>query len=397
MTPRGAYFHLKWSRLAVQRLAPRLGRRLSSGTISLEPIKEPERPADWVELTPLMSGICGSDLSLLAGQSSPYLKPLTSFPAVLGHEVVAIRNDTGQKVVVEPTLGCAARRLPLCPRCRAGRPDDCLRRTDLALGPGLLIGYHAKLPGGWSERMWAPREQCIPIPDDMDTRRAVLTEPGAIVLSALQQANWESVDRVLIIGAGTLGLLATTWIGEIHPQVQSYVLARHPLQADLADRLGASQVVSDWRHDEKFLGVVGEPQPTMAGYRPYFAGGFDLVVVTAGSASAIADACQWARAQGQVVLVGGLGAARVDWTPIWSRNLIIRGAYGYGARGRETFEEVIRRLMEVKRPVQSLVTHEFPLVEVHRAITQAFLHRESVKTVLTNERRSQPSATSLSL
>jgi len=72
---------------------------------------------DWVRLRPLLSGICGSDLSLLTGRSSAVLAPFNSFPAILGHEVVAVVEEAGaaagvtvgQRVVLDPIISCAAR------------------------------------------------------------------------------------------------------------------------------------------------------------------------------------------------------------------------------------------------------------------------------------------------
>src|SRR5436309_14720146 len=83
---------------------------------------EPERPGDgWVRLRPLLSGICGSDLGMLTGRSSPYLTPVVSTPFVPGHEVVAEVLDgnlpKGTRVVVDPVLSCIPRGVSPCRRC----------------------------------------------------------------------------------------------------------------------------------------------------------------------------------------------------------------------------------------------------------------------------------------
>ena len=72
---------------------------------------------DWIILKSRMCGICGSDLNLLKGGESLLLEPYASFPAVLGHEVVAEVVEApagsdwrpGDRVAVEPVLPCEVR------------------------------------------------------------------------------------------------------------------------------------------------------------------------------------------------------------------------------------------------------------------------------------------------
>src|SRR5687767_12005785 len=83
--------------------------------LQLEDAPDPVLPTpQWVRLRPLLSGICGSDLGTLSSENSPYFSPITSPPFVMGHEIVGeIVEDnsgfqTGERVVLEPALGCAA-------------------------------------------------------------------------------------------------------------------------------------------------------------------------------------------------------------------------------------------------------------------------------------------------
>ncbi|HET6755082.1 MAG TPA: alcohol dehydrogenase catalytic domain-containing protein, partial [Jiangellaceae bacterium] len=97
----------------------RPGSRLS-GMIAgnVAPLRLVNRPAPdlpgpgWTRVAPRLSGICGSDLGLLSGQSSPYLSPMTSMPFVPGHEIVGETLDElpevpkGTRVVLDPVLSC---------------------------------------------------------------------------------------------------------------------------------------------------------------------------------------------------------------------------------------------------------------------------------------------------
>ena len=82
-------------------------------------ITEPSLPADdWVRLEILKAGICGSDVGTLTFKTSPAMEPFSSFPAVLGHEILArvievggaVRSvEPGQRVAVSPVISCKMR------------------------------------------------------------------------------------------------------------------------------------------------------------------------------------------------------------------------------------------------------------------------------------------------
>lgn len=104
--------------------------------LSLSDLPDPGLPGpEWVGLDVISCGICGSDLGTLTFKSSPALEPFTSFPAVLGHEILArvasvgsavTRVRVGDRVAVEPTVSCRVRgraTADLCPSCARSHPD----------------------------------------------------------------------------------------------------------------------------------------------------------------------------------------------------------------------------------------------------------------------------------
>lgn len=105
--------------------------------LQLVNVPEPELPTrEWVRVRPLLSGICGSDLGTLSAESSPYFSPITSPPFVMGHEVLGevVKDNggfsAGERVVVEPALGCGVRGIsPQCPYCASGRYALCVNVT----------------------------------------------------------------------------------------------------------------------------------------------------------------------------------------------------------------------------------------------------------------------------
>ena len=105
----------------------------------------------WTRVKPALAGICGSDLSTLAGKSSFYFSPLVSLPFVPGHEVVGeVLDDVdglsaGDRVVLSSVLNCATRGLDPCPNCRMRRvqPMRCGddRRSEGRTPDRVLHGY----------------------------------------------------------------------------------------------------------------------------------------------------------------------------------------------------------------------------------------------------------------
>src|SRR5437899_333514 len=191
--------------------------------------KDPELPGDgWVRVSPRLSGICGSDLNTLTGRSSLYFSALVSMPFVLGHEVVGDLLDdvdgpqgrlaAGERVVVDPVLSCAPRGLsPGCGPCRAGEPWLCERVMAGHLRPGLQTGYCNSTGGGWSGMMVAHRSQLHPVPEALPDEAAVMVEPTACAIHAVRRAAVPAGATVLVVGAGTVGLLTTAALARMVP------------------------------------------------------------------------------------------------------------------------------------------------------------------------------------
>ena len=376
----GLRYHLNLARVASGRIIPGMGERLARQGVRAEALPEPTFPAgtDFVALEPILAGICGSDLGVLTGRGSPYLAPLTSFPTVLGHEVVGRVADAGaalprgSRVVVDPTLACHARGLPPCAACAAGRDDACVARADGGIGAGLLLGFNRTLPGGWATSMWAPGGQLHPVPDDVPTARAVLAEPLSIAAAGLQSVGLADARRVLVIGAGSLGLLATFYIAA-HHRVELTVAARYSHQRDWAERLGAGAV--------QFLDAPGVRDrlagPALGrgplGAPPYYPEGADIVVDSVGSRSSFESALTLCRPDGEVLVLGALSAAP-DLSAVWSRRLTVRGSFGYRARGVSVFPEVLDLIGRAPE-LDGLVTATFPLERATDAVAAALDRR----------------------
>lgn len=393
-----------------------LGRISESGVfgrlshLGMEEVSDPERPGpEWLRLRVLLAGICGSDLGNLTYSSSPAMEPFGSFPAVLGHEILAeveavgsevVDLEPGQRVVVDPMISCVVRGYPdRCPSCGEGLPGTCERAGEEApleidghsLAPGLTLGYHRDLPGGWGERLVAHRSQVFPVPDELDDRAAVLTEPLSIGMHAALESRPLGDGPILVIGSGPIAL-GTIWAlrsigfaGEIVGQT------KRAHEARLARLLGGSRVVSPGDEARQALVDTGASayQP-LVGPEVYSGGGFSLVFDCVGSRSSLDQALRYAAPRGRVVLLGCAGELKkLDLTFLWARELDVKGFVGYGRESWEgeeahTFEITLDALRRTGDRAQEMVTHVFPLGQYRDALSAAADHRKSgaVKVLL---------------
>ncbi len=339
--------------LAARLLGKRFPKRLLP--LRLTEISLLERPG-FVRVKVRLSGVCGSDLALLYGKSSPALSPFFSFPAVLGHEILG--EIDGTRVAVNPLLACADRGLPLCEKCAAGEEGLCQNVAEGGLAPGML-GYHRDLSGGWGEWVLARPERLYPIPEGVPDERAVLAEPLAVVLRGLKKLS-PFPREVLVVGVGTLGLLAVRLLRVLGFSGKIFAVARYSYQAERAKALGA---------DEVYLSATEALSARARRYRALlfegFRGGYDAVVEASGSGQGFREALHLTREGGRVLLVGAPGVERVDLSSFWFKEVELRGSYTYTPR---EFQEAVGMLPHLTG-VESLVGGIFPLEAYREALS----------------------------
>ncbi|MGG6897902.1 zinc-dependent alcohol dehydrogenase [Rhizobium sp. BR 315] len=246
----------------------------------------PQPGADEVLLRVAACGICGSDLHMT---EDPKTFGLTK-GGILGHEisgeVVAFGGDvtdfkSGDRVAVAPMRGCGH-----CDSCRNGEPAWCVEMR--------LIG------GGYADFVTVAARQCRRLPDDLPTEEGALAEPVAVGLHAVVRSGLKPGERVLILGAGPIGLLVAFWarrLGATHVVVAD--LNRH--QAERAAEIGATGfALSGPGLAEEFHASTG--------------GAPDIVFECVGKRGLIDAACRLVRVHGAVVAVG-LCVGGDEWDP----------------------------------------------------------------------------------
>jgi L-iditol 2-dehydrogenase len=371
----------------------------------------PPLPGDrWLRLEVVKAGICGTDIGNLTYSASPAMEPFGSFPAVLGHEILAtVRErgsavtgfEVGQRVAVDPMLSCTVRGYgEPCPSCAAGRHSTCERAGEEGperiggepFAPGLTQGYHRSLPGGWSEEILVHQDQVFPVDDGLEDHAAVLIEPLAVGMHAVLNAPPRNdAEPALVLGSGPIALgtvwalRATGFEGEIYAQT------KREHEARLARLMGASQVVSPGAEArEALVGTGAQAYMPIVGDEVYSGGGFPLIFDCVGSGQTLSQAMRYATPRGRIVMLGcAAEIPKLDLTFIWARELTVHGFVGYGRehfRGRtaHTFEITHDLLLETGTPVQEMVTHVYPLGQYRTALDAAANRRRtgSVKVLL---------------
>lgn len=226
----------------------------------------PEPGAGEVTIAVHRCGLCGTDVHEYA-HGGP-MTPLTRRhpgsghlgPTVIGHEftgtVIRSRSDTlaeGSRVVAGAGWWCGE-----CAPCRAGRTNLCDRYFTFGLSTH----------GGMAEQVTVPAQMCVPVPDACPDEEAVLAQPFAIALHALDRSGASSGSRVLVVGAGGVGALLVVAAADRGMEV--CVLDLDPDRLAVARRLGAADArIAGQDGDPAFTGVptVFETSGAPAGLR----------------------------------------------------------------------------------------------------------------------------------
>ena len=374
---------------------------------SLRDVPTPIPPdGGWAQLAPELVGLCGTDLGTVFFKLSPVMSAMSTTPCVLGHEILArVTRPTaagrdalgaklreGDRVVVDPFVGCAARGIPedaACSSCAIGAYATCERG---GLGPrkGVMLGAGTELPGGFGERMNAHENQMFVVDGRIaEDAVAVLVEPLAVAVQAVA-THAPREGRALVLGGGPIGLAVVWALGRLAPDVEVTLVSLEDYQLDHARRLGAKHTIAPQR-DVDILEILalrlGTPvlRPVLG--RPFLAGGYDLVIDCVGAPSTLDDALRATRPRGTLVIAGCQGIVpRVDLTFVWSRELRVVGTLAYGwcndleGRRRRTFDVTIDLVASDVDRLRPLLTHTLPLERYGEAI-EISLDRRATRSV----------------
>ena len=339
---------------------------------------------DWVICEPRLTGICGSDSKQVfmdwgeVDADNPMID-FTSFPHILGHEVVADvvalgpeaeGLEVGQRVVLNPWLSCAPRGVqPLCPACEIGDLSLCWNFQAPPIAPGIHSGTSKDASGGYATRMPAHDSMLFPVPDSIPDELAVFADPFAVSLHAVTRHAPPAGGRVLVYGAGALGSSAVAILRALYPDVEVGVVARFDAQADLARTLGASRVFAHEPLTALIEAVAEWSDGVLHGHHELpmaYPGGVDVVYDTISRKDSLEVACRVLKARGTIVKAGVHGPTKWEWTPLYFKEIAWVGSNAFGI---ETVDGVRRHgiahyldfVEQGRIDLTPMLTHQFAL------------------------------------
>ncbi len=187
------------------------------------------------------AGVCGTDVEIFTGEMAYLHTGRESFPVRIGHEWTGTVREVGpgvddawvgRRVVGDTMIGCGT-----CRRCRSGRHHVC---SDL-----VEVGCSLGRAGALAERLAMPVRQLLALPDSLDDAMGAMVEPGGNAMRAFRAAAVDSGERLLVLGAGTIGLLAAMFARA--EGVEVHLLGRSERSLALARSLGFGHA---WTADE---------------------------------------------------------------------------------------------------------------------------------------------------
>lgn len=301
-------------------------------------------------------GICGSDAYFFeSGMVGPDMLP---FPLVLGHECAGTVVETGKnvtrvkpgdRVCLEPGIPCGK-----CEYCMSGRYNLCPDVDFMAAPPdfhGCLKTYVAH-----------PEQFTFKLPDHVSTRAGAMVEPLSVGYHAAQRGGVEFGRRIIILGAGCIGLM-TLLSCRIFGARDITVVDLFEKRLNLAKKLGADQV------------ICAKDTDTVEAYLAKCPLGADIVFETAGSVPTTKQAGKLVKPGGTIVLVGNThGDVPFDFFEIMNKEVDVKCVFRYHNSYPAVIDAVARGLVD---PL-AVITDEFEFADVQKAFMATISDKENI-------------------
>jgi D-arabinitol dehydrogenase (NADP+) len=303
------------------------------GTIVVKEVADPQVSDHDVLIRVMASGICGTDIHIFKGEY------LGTYPVIPGHEFSGVvekvgpkvhRIKVGDRVAVEPNIACDN-----CSACLNNRQNFCENWN----------GVGVTLPGGFAELAMAPEKAVFPI-GDLAFESGAFVEPLSCVLHGVQRAGFSLGDRVLIIGAGPIGILLSKTI-QLQGSAEITQIDKNQSRLELAKKSGAARTETSFDALKMY--------------------DYDVVVDATGVPPLMEKTLSYVRSGGKVLLFGvpPQGAKiNLDAFTIFSHGLTILSSY---TSVRNSIQAV-HLLSSGRIDVKPLVSHVLPLKDFQKGI-----------------------------
>ena len=325
------------------------------GEIKIEEVPIPEAKAGEALLQVQYCGICGADVASYTGN-----QPFTTYPRIPGHEfsarIVTIPENTrglkpGDLVTANPYFNCGT-----CYSCRRGYVNCCEDNQTMGV----------QRDGSFRQYITMPVERILPA-KGLGAKELALIEPFSISYHAVSRCEMQSGSRVLIVGAGPIGLFALI----AAKQKGAFVYVSDVLDGRLerAEQLGASGTVNPGKED-----ITAWTRKMTDG------NGFDICIEACGHPETFLTCIEQAAFAGKIILIGN---GKRETTFVHSI-LLKKELNVYGSRNSYTrdFEALIDLLAEGNLDVTQLISAEYSFEQTKEAMEALVKNDGSLEKVL---------------
>ena len=300
-------------------------------------------------------GVCGSDMHYYEhGKIGAFV---VRAPLILGHEssgvvaqlgAEASKHAVGDRVTIEPGVPCGR-----CRECRSGRYNLCQDVRFFATPP---------IDGAFARYVTVHEDFAFRLPDGMSDDEGALIEPLSVGLWACRKAKLEGGDRVLVTGAGPIGILAMQAALALGA-TEATITDVNAQRLEMARQLGATRALNV---AEEPLGEVGLE--------------FDVLIECSGIPSAMADGIHALRPGGVAVAVGldPSGEVSIPMAALQTREITLMGVFRYA----NTYPGAIALAASGRVNLGGIVTGHYPLEQAEEALQAGRKDPASVKAMV---------------
>lgn len=305
-------------------------------------VEDPIKDGNEVIVKVLKAGICGSDLHYFESFAIPNL--------VMGHEFCGEVIDAGYRTDLK--VGDRVTALPISPcndcfACKSKNVQYCKNTWSDALG--LSLSH----PGAFSEYLHVRGDMVIKVPDNVSNEEAAMAEPAAVSLHAVNLAKINENSKVLVVGAGIIGMLSLLFAKKMGAKMVAVSEANEE-RGTMAVKFNLADKFYDVKKEDTIANMLKDTE-----------GGFDVVIECCGNTPAVTSSIVTVKEGGTIVLVGvSLKPIEVPTALIVTKELKVLGAIAYTY---EEFNDVINMLANKEISLKEFITDTVSLEGVNEA------------------------------